>query len=55
MDPLSIAASIIAVVQLAGAVGNGFRRLLAIRGASDQLLQIMNEVCMAECLWRRED
>lgn len=45
MDPLSITASVIAVVQLAAAVGKGFRLLLDAHGSSDQLLQIMNEVC----------
>ncbi|KIM98373.1 hypothetical protein OIDMADRAFT_181787 [Oidiodendron maius Zn] len=44
MDPLSITASVIAVVQLTATVGSGFRRLLAVRGATDQLLQLMNEV-----------
>ncbi|UKZ47295.1 hypothetical protein TrVGV298_001513 [Trichoderma virens] len=52
MDPLSITASVIAIVQLTAAVGSGFQRLMSLRGASDQLLQVMNEVTDLEALAR---
>ncbi|PWY90020.1 hypothetical protein BO70DRAFT_132733 [Aspergillus heteromorphus CBS 117.55] len=44
MDPLSLTASIIAVVQAAASVEHGLAKLLAVRGANDHLLQTINEV-----------
>ena len=44
MDPLSLTASIIAVLGLTGSVGKGFHKIREIRKAPEILLQLNNEV-----------
>ena len=43
MDPLSITASVIAILQIAGSSGNVLHTLLSLRGAPQQLQQLSNE------------
>jgi hypothetical protein len=43
MDPLSITASAIAVLQIAGTSGNALNALLSLRDAPQQLQQLWNE------------
>jgi hypothetical protein len=43
MDPLSITASVIAVLQIAGTSANAFNKLLSLREAPQQLQQLWNE------------
>jgi hypothetical protein len=44
-DPLSLTASILAVVGAAQAAAKGIRKIIALKNAPEQLLQIYNEVC----------
>ena len=44
MDPLSIIASIIAILQAGGTVGGGLKRLISLRNAPAVLLQLNNDV-----------
>ena len=44
MDPLTITTGILAILGAAAKADQGLRKLLALRGASDQLLQLLNEV-----------
>ena len=44
MDPLSISASIIAVIGTIRTVSQGLERLASLRHAPDQLLALTNEV-----------
>ena len=43
MDPLSITASVIAILQIAGTSGQVINKLLALRDAPEQLQQLWNE------------
>lgn len=44
MDPLSLTASVITVVGVADAAGRGLKKLIALRGASDAILALNNEI-----------
>ena len=44
MEPLSVAASVLAVLGAAGAAGRGLQHVLALRNAPDQVIALMNEV-----------
>jgi Fungal N-terminal domain of STAND proteins len=44
MDPLSISASIVALLGAAGAVVNGLQKLTSIYHASNSLLALINEL-----------
>jgi hypothetical protein len=44
MDPLSISASIVALLGAAGAVVNGLQKLTSIYHASNSLLALINEI-----------
>jgi hypothetical protein len=46
MDPLSGAASVLAVLSAAGATARGLEKLWALKDASKDLLTIMNEVSL---------
>jgi hypothetical protein len=50
MDPLSITAGIIAVIGAARSAQQGLNRLLSLRGANEQVLQTINEVCYSKKL-----
>ena len=44
MDPLSITASVIGILHFTGSAGQLFHKLLSLRDAPQQLLQLWNEV-----------
>ncbi|KAK6504655.1 hypothetical protein TWF481_006594 [Arthrobotrys musiformis] len=44
MDPLSVTASVIAIVTAAGQVSNGLAKLAALRGAPEIIMALHNEV-----------
>ncbi|KAI3332073.1 ankyrin [Xylariaceae sp. AK1471] len=44
MDPLSLTASVITVVGVADAAARGLKKLIALRGASDAILALNNEI-----------
>ena len=44
MEPLSVAASVIAVLGAASAAGRGLQHVLALRNAPDQVIALINEV-----------
>ena len=44
MDPLSLTASIIAVVGVGGQVARGLRKLASLKGAADLILALNNEI-----------
>lgn len=44
MDPLSLTASIITIVGLAGNVGTGLEMLYRLRKALDKVLTLLNEI-----------
>lgn len=44
MDPVSLTASIIAIIGLAGNVGTGLERLYRLRKAPDEVLALLNEI-----------
>lgn len=44
MDPLSVAANIIAVVDGATKIAEGLKRILSLRQAPQEVLQFINEV-----------
>ena len=44
MDPLSLTASVIAVITAAGTVASGLKKLQVIANATDELLALMTEV-----------
>jgi len=48
MDPLSLVANVIAVINAATAVAQRLERLRSFKGAPDQLLQVINEVLASE-------
>lgn len=50
MDPLSFAASLIAVIGTAAETYKGLEKLRALRRAPDELLVIINEVCAKQIL-----
>jgi hypothetical protein len=49
MDPLSIAASVLAVLTAAGKTAQGLERLVALKDASKDLICVVNEVCTYHC------
>jgi hypothetical protein len=53
MDPLSIAASAIALGQCAGAVQFGIKALLSLRSASDDFLSLLNELSLLHAFLER--
>lgn len=50
MDPLSVTASILAVIGTAGVVGKGLTKIVALRHAPDILLGLKNEVADLYCV-----
>ena len=44
MEPLSVAASVLAVLGAASAAGRGLQHVLALRNAPDQVIALINEV-----------
>ena len=50
MDPLSVTASIIALVGAAGDIGKGLKKVLRLRHAPDILLALNNEVVDLQCV-----
>jgi hypothetical protein len=55
MDPLSISASIIAVVTAAGKIVQGADQILALKDAPTDLAQAMNEVASLQATLRAVD
>lgn len=55
MDPLSLTASILTIVGVAGAVGNGFSKLIGLRHAPGILLALNNEVADLYCVVQAVD
>lgn len=50
MDPLSITASIVAIVGAGGSLASGLRRIHALRDAPDDLLQLNEELSQIQLL-----
>ena len=50
IDPLSVYASIVAIVQAGGAVGKGLTKILNLRNAPDILLALNSEVADLQCI-----
>lgn len=50
MDPLSLAANIIAVIGAASATAEGLKRIVRLRQAPEEALQFMNEVHFSSIL-----
>ena len=44
MEPLSVAASVLAVLGAASAAGRGLQQVLGFRNVPDQVIALMNEV-----------
>lgn len=44
MEPVSLAASIVTLVGVVGATGNGLKKLASLKDVPEQLLQLHNEV-----------
>lgn len=53
MDPLSIAASAIALGQCARAIRTGIKELLSLRNASDDFLSLLNELSLLNAFLER--
>lgn len=49
MDPLSLTASIIAVIGAASATAQALEKLRSLRHAPQQILVVLNEVCRLAC------
>ena len=49
-DPLSVTASILAILGAGGAVGKGLRKLLKLKRAPDILLALNNEIADLHCV-----
>lgn len=50
MDPLSLTASIIAIVQISGTIGKGLKKIVNLRNAPDIFLALNNEVADLQCI-----
>ncbi len=50
MDPLSVTASLLAVLGAASAAGRALQHVSDLRHAPDQLVALTNEVCILSCL-----
>lgn len=50
MDPLSLTASVIAVVQISGTISKGLKLIINLRSAPDILLALNNEVGDLQCI-----
>jgi hypothetical protein len=55
MDPLSLTASIIAIVQLSGTIGKGLKRIINLKNAPDIFLALNNEVADLQCIVQDTD
>ena len=55
MDPLSVTASIIALIQAGGKVSTGLKKIANLRNAPDILLALNNEVADLHCLVENVD
>lgn len=55
MDPLSLTASIVAIIQLSGTIGKGLKKLIDLRNTPDILLALNNEVTDLQCIVQDTD